>query len=67
MVNPAALSLRITFPGTVCGVALDAICPYSHRQMSMFKPVGLNMATATPLGPPGGPRQRRSSTPGCSS
>jgi hypothetical protein len=30
--------------------------PYalSHRQMSMFKPVGPNMATATPLGPPGG-------------
>jgi hypothetical protein len=31
--------------------------------MSMPKQVGPNMATATPLGPPG-PRQRRSSTPG---
>jgi hypothetical protein len=31
----------------------------------MPKPVCPNMATATPLGPPG-PRRRRSSTPGCS-
>ena len=38
----------------------------AHRQMSMPKPVCPNMATATPLGPPG-PRRRRSSTPGCSS
>jgi hypothetical protein len=36
---------------------------YSHRQMSMPKPVCPNMATATPLGSPG-PRRRRSSTPG---
>ena len=34
--------------------------------MSMPKPVCPNMATATPLGPPG-PRRRRSSTPGRSS
>jgi hypothetical protein len=34
--------------------------------MSMPKPECPNMATATPLGPPG-PRRRRSSTPGCSS
>ena len=39
---------------------------YSHRQMSMHKPVCPNMATATPLGPPG-PRRCRSSTPGHSS
>jgi hypothetical protein len=36
--------------------------PYSHRQMSMPKPVCPNMATATPLGSPG-PRRHRSSTP----
>jgi len=34
--------------------------------MSMSKPVHPDMATATPLGPPGA-RRRRSSTPGCSS
>jgi len=38
----------------------------AHRQMSMPKPVCPNMATSTPLGPPG-PRRRGSSTPGCSS
>jgi hypothetical protein len=37
-----------------------------HRQMSIPKQVWPNMATATPLGLPG-PRQRRSSTPGCPS
>jgi hypothetical protein len=39
------------------------LATFSHRQMSMPKPVCPNMATATPLGSPG--RQtRRSSTPG---
>jgi hypothetical protein len=35
---------------------------HSHRQMSMPKPLGPNMATATPL--PRGLRRHTSSTPG---
>jgi hypothetical protein len=40
--------------------------PHSNRQMSMPKPVGPNMAAATPSARRE-PRRRRSSTPGCSS
>jgi hypothetical protein len=50
----------------MCGVALDAICPHSHRSCEHVQPMCPNIATPLAVACRG-PRRHRSSTPGCSS